>query len=510
MASRRELTRQRLKLFFASLQLRAIVALIGVVVAPLVFVWLSEPFEVTVTYRMQRDLERALSESSRALATGELPASRLAPIAERYGVRLRVFDSSTAELVLDEDHSIDQTLVSQYATLGLTATQRARLERYDEFLGPLIARRSVLDTLVERERSGSCELSDDKILMVCDLAMIGQIAPGREAVIHAQALTPRAISSLYESRYQLLKLALQVSIIAVLMGVWLGWRIIRPVNHLREQVVERTIAPVSTEPVDVPPKRDEVAQLAGAFNELLFAIEDSRQVNASFMADVAHEIKNPIAAVRACAESLGRGQPVDEKRAARMARALKTSSERMDALISRFLELARAEAGLPGEQRDMVRIDRLVEGVLDSLSVDERYQRVDFQLESEPAVVLAASVHIESVARNLIDNAASLVGEGGWVKIVITSLRGDVVLTVEDNGPGIKPEDLPKIFDRFFTRRADKTGTGLGLAMTRAIVNAHQGAITVRSELGEGTVFTVRLPLAPEPSTRGEPGAARS
>lgn len=478
------------------MQLRAIIALAVVVVAPLMFVWLSEPYEVGLAYRIQLDLDRASREAEQSAERLE----SLDEIARRNAIRLRLMGLD-GTLRHDLDYSLDQTLVDRYVTVGLSQAQREELSRYDEGLGTLIERPSVTDALEGKqaksegfEAPGRCTLSEDRILLICDLARKLELADGTQTIVHVQSISPRAIRSLYDSRYQLLVLAIQVSIVAMIMGIWLGFRVVRPVNQLREQVWERSAPPVSTHPIKVPDRRDEVAELAHAFNDLLGAIEESRQTNLSFMADVAHELKNPIAAVRACAESLERTHLIDEARAARMSRALKTSSDRMAVMITRFLELARAEAGLPDEQRELFALDVLVDALVEGYRYDERYQDVSFEVTNESVSLWAVPGHMESVIRNLVENAASLVGQGGSVWICVEQVAGEVVFSVRDDGPGIAPEHLPQIFDRFFTRRADGSGTGLGLAMTQAIVRAHRGHIEVHSKQGEGAKFVVTLP----------------
>ena len=284
--------------------MRAILALAVVVVAPLVFVWLSEPYEVGLAYRIQLELDRAAKEGAQAIDD----VDRLRAIARRNAVRLRVIDKS-GDVLQDIDYSLEQALVDRYVTVGLSESQREELSRYDDELLPLTERLSVRDMLdgEQAERAsfqapGHCTLSGDRILLICDVARWADASGARgtqEVMIHVQSISPRAIRSLYDARYQLLVLAIQVSVVAMIMGIWLGFRVVRPVNLLREQVRERSAPPVSTRPIQVHTQRDELAELAYAFNDLLQAIEESRQTNLAFMADVAHEIKNPIAAVRA-------------------------------------------------------------------------------------------------------------------------------------------------------------------------------------------------------------------
>jgi signal transduction histidine kinase len=210
------------------------------------------------------------------------------------------------------------------------------------------------------------------------------------------------------------------------------------------------------------------------------------------MADMAHEIKNPVAAIRAVSESLERRPEVDAERAERLAKILKDSSARLDAVVNRFLELARAESGLPRADKSEVRVDELVKNIVESFSTDERYTAIKFDLASFKATVLGSAAHLETVVRNLVANAASFAKTE--VRVRVERREDWVVIEVSDDGKGIAEDDLPRVFDRFFTRRDDGGGTGLGLAMVLALTRAHGGKVRVESEVGKGSTFIVELP----------------
>ncbi len=132
----------------------------------------------------------------------------------------------------------------------------------------------------------------------------------------------------------------------------------------------------------------------------------------------------------------------------------------------------------------------------ETIAQDERYAQVRFEGEAPELLPMqAARLSLEDALRNLIDNAASLaLMGGGHVWITLEADKTQARFVVRDDGPGIVAEDLPRIFDRFFTRRADDRGTGLGLAMTRAIVRAHQGQLEVSAAPGQGATFTITMP----------------
>ncbi len=296
---------------------------------------------------------------------------------------------------------------------------------------------------------------------------------------------------------------------AVVLAWWLGWRMVRPVEQLLGQV--RTKLAFATPGADIHLARvDEFGQLARAFNALLETLEERNRANEGFVADLAHEFKNPVAAIRACAERLVEG-PVDEARAARIARILDGSSRRLDTLVTELLELARAQAGLAGEERVAVDLVALAGGVVADLRADERYGEVAFTIEPcDVAIVAGVSSRLETALRNLLDNAASFAGAGGEVHVSAylvgpaadttasagtgRAARGTVALQVHNNGPAIAPDHIGRVFDRFFTERPDRRGTGLGLSLVRAIVEAHGGTVTASSPPTGGASFEIRLP----------------
>jgi len=255
-------------------------------------------------------------------------------------------------------------------------------------------------------------------------------------------------------------------------------------------------APVTALPVAVD-RVDEVGDLATAFNTLFGAVAERSQANEAFVADLAHEMKNPVAAIRAVAESLEGSEPPDEARAKRLARILADSSRRLDALVTQLLELARAEAGLPAEAREAVDLAALVEAVAEAMRADERWSQTRLDVETSPGAVHGVPGRLETVFRNLLENAARYAGPDGYVKLEMVSSNARIVISISDDGPGISPEDLPRVFDRFFTRRLDQDGTGLGLALARAVVEAHGGHIEATSSPGRGATFTVTLSAAP-------------
>ncbi|MBS2015545.1 MAG: HAMP domain-containing histidine kinase [Deltaproteobacteria bacterium] len=462
---------------------------------------------------MERDIGGKLQWSSRAAALdaadvlriseedqadSALIETRLSEIAARHTARIRVVKEDGSERFdVDRDQGTD--LVHQVGTLFFGPDGAPTLREFDDTLGPLGARPET--DKAARYPDGpetGCRTSPGGKLLVCHAARAVSLPSGEVQVIYVQESSRRAVRTLYDLRYHLLRLSVLMLPLALLFSWWMGRRMVRPIVWLRDRVVEKTQSANPRADLE-PPPGNEVADLAEAFNALLGALDDRRKQNEAFVADLVHEFKNPVAAIRACADSLGAGG-VDEKRAARLAKILADSSLRLDALVSQFLELARAEAGMPNEARAKVDLAALSRGVVSA--IEPSHPEVRFSVEAEEgthATVEGVEPRLGSVVRNLVDNAASFAGEGGEVTIAVSSSARDVVLEVTDTGPGIAEKDLPHMFERFFTTRAVATerrqkGTGLGLALVKATVEAHGGSVAVSSPPGKGATFRVVLP----------------
>lgn len=256
--------------------------------------------------------------------------------------------------------------------------------------------------------------------------------------------------------------------------------------------------------VDYDGPTDEVGQLATTFNGMLTELEDAyRQVEQAlqtqrrFVADASHELRTPLTTIRGNLELLRREPPISaEDRVAVLADVVE-ECERLIRLVNDLLVLARADAGRP-LRREPVRIKPLIEDVCRQTKVlgSDKRIRCDDLLD---VAVAGNRDALKQVLLTLVDNALKYTPAGGEISIETTADRGQIATSVRDTGPGISPAVLPHIFERFYqsdTARAG-AGFGLGLAIAKTLVEAQAGTIEVESEVGEGSVFTVRLPQAP-------------
>jgi len=321
---------------------------------------------------------------------------------------------------------------------------------------------------------------------------------------------------------ELLAIGVIVAIIFTSLGGWLlagnGLRPIASVTRTARAIAVNAHAAGLGRRVDYRGPRDEVGELAATFDDMLAAIERVSNAQRRFVADASHELRAPLTTIRGSLEFLRRAPDLpEEERSAVLADAY-AEAERMTALVNDLLLLARADAtasGSPGS--DAARLDDQLRGrrepvELDQLALDIfRHARVQLQarrergiqigIESlEPEVVMADPGQIRQLLLILLDNAIKYTPSGGKVRISVTRQGARAAISISDTGIGIEPEVRPHIYDRFFrgdqARERDEHGSGLGLAIAKWIVDTHQGEISVYSQPGKGSIFTVLLPAA--------------
>ncbi|APR85057.1 Phosphate regulon sensor protein PhoR (SphS) [Minicystis rosea] len=485
-----------------SLRIKVFLVVAAVAMAPQLFVAMWSLLEQNLAGEMAARVAYAAGEASKRLASRDVSDAAAAPeiaaIARQSGVRLRVIAEGRTWIDVDEDQGTD--LIHRIGTLFFGSDGAPSLADFDETLGPVAARPEI----AAAEASGAsadCRRSPGGKLLVCHGARAVPGSKGARVIVYAQESSRRAARTLYDLRYQLARLSIVTLPLALGLAYFLGRRVVKPLETLQRQALAQAgggPSGVGTSPLAVR-GQDEITDLAAALNTLLAKLAHRQGENERFVADLVHELKNPVAAVRAAAEGLA-GGPVDEARARRLGKVLLDSSARLDALVSQFLELARAEAGLASEERTEVDLGALARGLVDSMRA--RFEAVDFEVVIEGDVRVFGVAHgIDTMLRNLVENAASFAIPQGeaQARVLVEAIGGDVQVTarVTDSGPGIPPEDIDRVFTRFFTTRGRTRGTGLGLALVRATAEAHGGAVRVTAEPGQGATFEVALPRKP-------------
>jgi two-component system sensor histidine kinase ChvG len=255
----------------------------------------------------------------------------------------------------------------------------------------------------------------------------------------------------------------------------------------------------------LPDRRDEIGMLARALSDMSQALRARIDATEAFAADVTHELKNPLASLRSAVEGLERIK--DPVLQAQLIAVIHDDVLRLDRLITDISDASRLDAQLSRAQFEQVDMARMLGAIIDGYRQRPMPAGVTLELGAipgEPTTVLGEGARLERVFDNLIANALSFSPPGGVVQVQIADLHDWVEVSVEDQGPGVSDDAREAIFRRFHSDRPDAEAfgkhSGLGLAIARTIVEAHQGAIAVESR-GDGTSgarFVVRLPRARE------------
>jgi two-component system phosphate regulon sensor histidine kinase PhoR len=235
------------------------------------------------------------------------------------------------------------------------------------------------------------------------------------------------------------------------------------------------------------------------------ALQKNAEFRREFIADISHELKTPIFATQGYIHTLLDGA-IDDKQV-RM-KFLKKAAKRLDSLdhlVQDLLTLNQMESGVIKFNFSEFDLKELVQEVIEELEhkASKRAVHITFEIDPEKSYqTLADRQKIYRVCQNLIFNAVKYNHDGGEVQVCLKSSKNQIQVEVKDNGPGIPPEDLKRIFERFYrvekSRSKGKGGTGLGLAIVKHILEGHKSKISVSSVLGKGSIFSFELPLEKE------------
>lgn len=247
---------------------------------------------------------------------------------------------------------------------------------------------------------------------------------------------------------------------------------------------------------------DEIAELAQAFNDLVDFVEREDAVRRAFTADVAHELRTPLAVLRSQLEAVQDGvvKPTPE-----LFRSLHDETMRLGRLTADLETMTSAEGVEFDLHRQPVDLADVVARASGGLRHKFAEKQLDLILRTEPAAVYGDEGRLQQVVTNLLSNALKFVPPGGSVTVSTRTVSGWVELNVHDDGPGISPEDLDHVFDRFYRGHQVRTGgSGIGLAVVAALVHAHGGEVTVANSPDGGASFRVCLPPLSPPPRREE------
>jgi two-component system sensor histidine kinase ChvG len=313
-------------------------------------------------------------------------------------------------------------------------------------------------------------------------------------------------------RLAIVKVFLVAAGVMFLLSLLLAGTIAGPVRRLAD-AAERVRRRIRTR-VEIPNftrRRDEIGHLSGALREMTDSLYTRIEAIESFAADVAHELKNPLTSLRSAVETLPRVKSEESRQ--RLLAVIVHDVKRLDRLISDISDASRLDAELQRHESAQVNIAKLAEA-LAAVANEVRHDDIKVTLTFEGGTPDRFTVNgydsrLGQVISNLLDNARSFSPPGGTVRLTARRLRKEIEIVVDDDGPGVSPDAMEKIFERFYTDRPEQgfgQNSGLGLSISKQIVEAHGGTIQVQNRTAErgageaprilGARFIVRLPAA--------------
>lgn len=437
----------------------------------------------------------------------------MAAMGRESALRVRLYDA-TGRRILDSWSASAPTYVLRDPAEEGWQRQAARLldqvidsvvgaDHPPAFAEPALDRRDAWDEAAIAARTGRSE------------ARIRR-APDRTPVLSAATPLPagqlllgttnaRDIVRLVRAERLRLGIVLAVVITAsVLLSLFLARTIVRPLRRLARAAHRVRLGRAREVQVPrLPERRDEIGLLARALSDMSLALRKRIDATEAFAADVAHELKNPLASLRSAVETMERVR--DPALLDQLVEVARDDVRRLDRLITDIADASRLDAQLSRARFETIDLGIMIEGLIaqrERRGVDRDVRVAFARPHAGTAVVHGDGSRLTRVIENLLDNAISFSPLGGLVQIAATRDVDDVVIRVDDEGPGVAAEVRDAIFNRFHSIRPEGEvfgrHSGLGLAIAKAIVEAHNGVITVvdRDDASSGARFLVRLPVA--------------
>jgi len=493
----------------------------------------------TMTIDPQKLLELQAGESARPTASDEdlrfpLNPEKVAPILRRLisptRTRARIFDPD-ANLILDSRYLYSRGQVLRYdlpaasqddtesigdrlGNLMNRFLQPGNLPRYEEAPGGDGSIYPEVIKALDAQRSAVVRVTDKGKLIVSVAVPIQRF----RAVLGVLLLSTQAgdiDEIVHAERIAIIRVFGVTALVTMILSFMLSSTIASPLRRLSEAAVRvRRGGPREREEIpDFSARQDEIGHLSTALREMTTALYDRIDAIDSFAADVAHELKNPLTSLRSAVETLPLAKTEESK--ARLTEIIQHDVRRLDRLISDISDASRLDAELAREDATRFDVEALLTDLVNiSRETSKRHKKVQIGFTTHPGnhgksafETYGHDLRIGQIVTNLIENARSFVPEKtGRVDVALTRTRAQIIVTVTDNGPGIRPDALERVFERFYTDRPDGEAfgqnSGLGLSISRQIAEAHGGTLAaenvVDAETGEvkGARFTLTLPAA--------------
>lgn len=472
-----------------------VLASLALVLVPLGAMLLAWGYEgwLIASYR-----ERLSTIAAEARAQWRPSSGALHALAGKYGVMLRIVgpDGEVEEIVpggAGDDSFWVKGLFERVSDAWAKPPVHENLAVAEQGFGPLMSREEVVTAL------GGAEGFDVHLSASGETAAMVLASPlpdGR--VLTVTKASHRGVRRLLALRKEMARLALYQAASAMVVGLLLARWLVHPLKALAQAAARYPGEPLATP--ELLTRKDELGQLARSMAGLAASLERRRREAVERAADLAHEFKNPLAAIAAAAEHLSTTRELSMEKRQMLSDVSASAAQRLLSTTEALLALARLEAALPQEPRSSVDYREFLERLLDGYRKDVRWEGFELRLTvaAEAGSVSIVPKAWQQLLRNLLDNALVQPSQTRRVEVDVTAGSGAVVTRVKDHGPGVSAGNRDKIFRRFFTDRPPgaPAGTGLGLSIVQAVAEAHGATVELASEVGPGATFVVTLPRA--------------
>ncbi len=334
-----------------------------------------------------------------------------------------------------------------------------------------------------------------KIINLQNYRETGELLPTGEFIQVGCSIAPE-LKELQRTKLNLLGVGSLILLVGLAGGSWLVVRSLKPINEISATAVKIAAGDLAQR-INVAEAGSELGQLAAVLNSTFARLETAFAQQKQFASDAAHELRTPVSVILTQTQTaLNREREAASYK--QTVEACQRAAQRMRKLIESLLALARFDAGQEVLKRTPFDFSKTISECVELVQTLAEERSVKISVSAKPVEIIGDSGRLAQVVTNLLTNAIQYNQSEGEVRVTLESENGLAVLKISDTGNGIAPEDLPRVFGRFFRADASRTGagnSGLGLAICKAIVEAHGGTIEVASEENVGTTFTVRLPL---------------
>lgn len=416
--------------------------------------------------------------------SSEVINAELDMLANLYDGRVMVINDDLKVMTDTYNISLGKTIISEEVVNCLKTGSKGAMSKYDDENGYIELITPIVESQVINERDISAKGDTNEVVRGVLLTSVST-----ETIATTLDILSRRANTI----------EILIILIIIVFAALVSYGLLRPfdritaaINDIKEGYTDKPI---------VGPNYLETEQIIKAFNALLRrmkVLDDSRQ---EFVSNVSHELKTPITSMKILADSLLMQEDVPNEVYREFMRDIGNEVDREDKIINDLLALVKMDKKAAGLSITTVDVVLLTENVLKRLRPIARKHNIELTLESKRAITASIDeLKISLVITNLVENAIKYNKDNGWVKVELDADHQYFYVTVMDSGMGIPEESIEHIYERFY--RVDKSrsreigGTGLGLSIARNAVLMHRGTIDVKSTVGEGSTFTVKIPLA--------------